>query len=250
MPSHAKNVLITGAGKRIGAACARLLHSEGYNIFLHYRSSASEAQQLCDQLNQQRADSAKIMQADLINMPELEAVARAAEMAWGGIDVLVNNASSFYPTAMTEVTEAQWDELLGSNLKAPFFLAKALAKTLADNKGCIVNIVDIHAERGLSGYPVYSIAKAGLAAMTKILAKELGPDVRVNGVAPGAILWPELGLPKDLSESAKLEILQRIILKRSGKPDDIAKAVLFMVKDADYITGQILTVDGGRTLFC
>ena len=250
MSSHAKNVLITGAGKRIGAACARLLHSEGYNIFLHYRSSASEAQQLCDQLNQQRADSAKIMQADLINMPELEAVARAAEMAWGGIDVLVNNASSFYPTAMTEVTEAQWDELLGSNLKAPFFLAKALAKTLADNKGCIVNIVDIHAERGLSGYPVYSIAKAGLAAMTKILAKELGPDVRVNGVAPGAILWPELGLPKDLSESAKLEILQRIILKRSGKPDDIAKAVLFMVKDADYITGQILTVDGGRTLFC
>jgi len=246
MSGHARNVLITGAAKRIGAACARLLHSEGCNIFLHYRSSASEAQQLCDELNQQRADSAKIMQADLINMTELEAVARAACLAWGSIDVLVNNASSFYPTAMTDVSVAQWDELLGGNLKAPFFLAKALAKTLADNKGCIVNIVDIHAERGLSGYPVYSIAKAGLAAMTKVLAKELAPDVRVNGVSPGAILWPD----NDVSESAKQEILHRVLLQRSGESVDIAKAVLFLIKDADYITGQILTVDGGRTLFC
>jgi len=223
-----------------------LLHSEGCNVFLHYRSSTAEAQQLCDELNQQRPDSAKIIQADLLNMTELEAVAQESSMAWGGIDVLVNNASSFYPTAMSDVTEQQWDELLGSNLKAPFFLAKALAKTLADNKGCIVNIVDIHAERGLSGYPVYSIAKAGLAAMTKVLAKELGPSVRVNAVAPGAILWAD----NDLSESAKLEILQRVILKRQGEPADIAKAVLFLIKDADYITGQILTVDGGRTLFC
>jgi pteridine reductase len=246
MSGHTKNVLITGAAKRIGAACARLLHSEGCNVFLHYRSSASEARQLCDELNQQRADSAKIMQADLLNMTELEAVAREAEMAWGGIDVLVNNASSFYPTAVADLTESQWDELLGSNLKAPFFLAKALAKTLADNKGCIVNIVDIHAERGLSGYPVYSISKAGLAAMTKVLAKELAPDVRVNGVSPGAILWPD----NDLSESAKLEILHRVLLQRSGEPADIAKAVLFLVKNADYITGQILTVDGGRPLFC
>ncbi len=246
MSAHTKNVLITGAAKRIGAACARLLHSEGCNVFLHYRSSVAEAQQLCDELNQLRPASAKIMQADLLNMTELEAVAREASLAWGGIDVLVNNVSSFYPTAVSDVTERQWDELLGSNLKAPFFLAKALAKTLTDNKGCIINIVDIHAERGLSGYPVYSIAKAGLAAMTKVLAKELGPAVRVNGVAPGAILWPE----NDLSESAKLEILQRVILKRSGEQVDIAKAVLFLIKDADYITGQILTVDGGRTLFC
>ena len=246
MTNRAKNVLITGAAKRIGAACARLLHSEGCNVFLHYRSSAAEAQQLCDELNQKRPDSAKTMQADLLNMAELEAVAREAEMAWGGIDVLVNNASSFYPTAVADVTERQWDELLGSNLKAPFFLAKALAKTLTDNKGCIVNIVDIHAERGLSGYPVYSISKAGLAAMTKILAKELGPKVRVNGVAPGAILWPD----NDLSESAKQEILQRVTLKSSGEPLDIAKVVLFLIKDADYITGQILTVDGGRTLSC
>jgi len=246
MSAHTKNVLITGAAKRIGAACARLLHSEGCNVFLHYQSSVAEAQQLCDELNQLRPASAKIMQADLLNMTELEAVAREASLAWGGIDVLVNNVSSFYPTAVSDVTERQWDELLGSNLKAPFFLAKALAKTLTDNKGCIINIVDIHAERGLSGYPVYSIAKAGLAAMTKVLAKELGPAVRVNGVAPGAILWPE----NDLSESAKLEILQRVILKRSGEQVDIAKAVLFLIKDADYITGQILTVDGGRTLFC
>jgi pteridine reductase len=243
---RAKNVLITGAAKRIGAACARLLHSEGYNVFLHYRSSEAAARQLCDELNQQRLDSAKIMQADLLNMVELESVASEACMAWGGIDVLVNNASVFYPTAVTDVTERQWDELLGSNLKAPFFLAKALATTLADNNGCIINIVDIHAERGLSGYPVYSIAKAGLVAMTKVLAKELGPAVRVNGVAPGAILWPD----NDLSESAKLEILRRVVLKRSGESVDIAKAVLFLANDAAYITGQILTVDGGRTLFC
>lgn len=241
-----KNVLITGAAKRIGAACARRLHSAGCNVFLHYRSSAADAQELCAELNQARPDSAKIMQADLLNMAELKALAKIAELAWGGIDVLVNNASSFYPTAMAEVTETQWDELLGSNLKAPFFLAQALAKSLADNNGCIVNIVDIHAERGLSGYPVYSIAKAGLAAMTKILAKELGPKVRVNGVAPGAIIWPD----NDLSDAAKAEILQRVALKRSGEPDDIAKAVLFLVNDANYITGQILSVDGGRTLFC
>jgi len=250
MKARAKNVLITGAAKRIGAACARLLHSEGCNVFLHYRSSAAEAKQLCEELNQLRPASAKIMQADLLNMDELEAVAREASLAWGGIDVLVNNASSFYPTAVSDVTERQWDELLGSNLKAPFFLAKALAKSLTDNKGCIINIVDVHAERGLSGYPVYSIAKAGLTAITKVLAKELGPEVRVNGVAPGAILWPELDLPEDLFEPAKLEILQRVILKRSGEPVDIAKAVLFLIKDADYITGQILTVDGGRSLFC
>jgi pteridine reductase len=159
---------------------------------------------------------------------------------------LVNNASSFYPATVADVTEQQWDELMGSNLKAPFFLAKLLSEILAKNKGCIVNIVDIHAERGLKGYPVYSIAKAGLVAMTKILAKEFGPTIRVNGVAPGAILWPD----KALSEQERQEILQRVALRRNGKPDDIARAVWFLIKDADYMTGQILTVDGGRTLFC
>ena len=218
-----KNVLITGAAKRIGEACARLLHSKGCNVFLHYRSSKEAALQLCYELNQMRPDSAYMMQADLLKRGELEALVTEACMAWGKIDVLVNNASSFYPTAVADVTEQQWDELMGSNLKAPFFLAKLLSETLTNHGGCIVNIVDIHAERGLMGYPVYSIAKAGLVAMTKILAKELGPAVRVNGVAPGAILWPE----NDLSEQERQEILQRVVLKRNGEPADIAKAVWF-----------------------
>jgi pteridine reductase len=241
-----KNVLITGAALRIGAACARLLHRKGCNVFLHYRSSKEAALQLCYELNQIRPDSAYMMQADLLNMEELESLANKASMVWGKIDVLVNNASSFYPTAIADVTEQQWDELMGSNLKAPFFLAKLLSETLINNSGCIVNIVDIHAERGLMGYPVYSIAKAGLVAMTKILAKELGPVVRVNAVAPGAILWPDNNLP----EQERKEILQRVALKRCGEPADIAKAVWFLIKDADYMTGQVLTIDGGRTLFC
>jgi pteridine reductase len=241
-----KNVLITGTAKRIGAACARMLHGEGCNVFLHYRSSKEAALQLCFDLNQIRPDSAYMMQADLLKMEELEALASEACRVWGGIDVLINNASSFYPTAVADVTEQQWDELMGSNLKAPLFLAKSLSETLAKNRGCIVNIVDIHAERGLLGYPIYSIAKAGLVAMTKILAREFGPSVRVNGVAPGAILWPD----NELSEQERQEILQRVALKRKGEPTDIAKAVRFLIKDADYMTGQILTVDGGRTLFC
>lgn len=241
-----KNVLITGAAKRMGAACARLLHSEGCNVFLHYRSSKEAALQLCYELNQMRPDSAYMMQADLLNRDELESLASEACMAWGRIDVLVNNASSFYPTAVADVTERQWNELMGSNLKAPFFLTKLLSDNLASNRGCIVNIVDIYAECGLKGYSVYSIAKAGLVAMTKVLAKEFGPAIRVNGVAPGAILWPDT----DLSEQERQEILQRVALRRKGEPADIAKAVRFLIKDADYMTGQILTVDGGRTLFC
>ena len=240
-----KNVLITGAAKRIGAACARLLHNEGYNVFLHYKSSKEAAFLLCQELNSLRINSARIMQADLLDSSQLEALANEACLAWGGIDVLVNNASSFYPTAMSEVNDQQWDDLIGSNLKAPFFLAKLLVDTLVKNQGCIVNLVDIHAERGLKGYPVYSIAKAGLVAMTKVLAKELGPDIRVNAIAPGAIIWPETLE----SEQQQQEILQRVVLKRQGQPEDIAKAVRFLIQDADYITGQILTVDGGRTLF-
>jgi pteridine reductase len=240
-----KNVLITGAAKRIGAACARILHAQGCNVLLHYRSSKQEADQLCEEFNQKRSGSAKLVQGNLLNMKELEAVSQIALSSWGGVDVLINNASSFYPTPLTNTTEEQWDDLLGSNLKAPFFLSKALSDGLAKRKGCIVNIVDIHAERGLPGHSVYSIAKAGLVAMTKILAKELAPAIRVNAVAPGAILWPENGL----SEQDKSEILQRIPLARIGSPEDIAKAALYLVKDANYVTGQILTVDGGRTLF-
>jgi pteridine reductase len=239
------NVLITGGAKRIGAACARLLHAQGCNIFLHYRSSKEAALALCYELNQVRHDSACLMQADLLKMEELELLVNEACSAWGKIDVLINNAASFYPTPIDHLTEEQWDEVMGSNLKAPFFLAKLLAGTLLSNKGCIINIVDIHAERGLMGYSIYSIAKAGLAAMTKVLAKEFGPNVRVNGVAPGAILWPD----NDMAESERQEIIQRIALKRSGEPVDIAKAVWYLIRNAEYMTGQILTVDGGRTLF-
>lgn len=240
-----KNVLITGAAKRIGASCARLLHNEGCNVLLHYRSSQKDAELLCSELNQKRSDSAGLIQANLLNMHELDKLAQQALSNWGGIDVLINNASSFYPTPLASTTEAQWDDLLGSNLKAPFFLSKALSDGLSNRQGCIINIVDIHAERGLPDYAVYSIAKAGLVAMTKVLAKELGPLVRVNAIAPGAIMWPEGGL----SEQAKNEILQRVPLERSGSPEDIAKAVLYLVKDANYTTGQVLTIDGGRTLF-
>ena len=241
-----KNILITGAAKRIGATCARLLHDKGCNIFLHYRASEQQAFQLFNELNEKRPGSIKIKQADLLDINQLSVLAKEAEVAWGSLDVLINNASAFYPQAVADVSEQIWDELLGCNLKAPFFLSQAVSHALQNQQGCIINIIDIHAERGLKGYPVYSIAKAGLASMTKVLAKELGPDIRVNAVSPGAILWPE----DELSGSDKTEILQRIALKRVGQADDIAKAVRFLIEDADYMTGQILTVDGGRTLFC
>jgi len=242
-----KNVLITGAARRIGAECARILHQEGCNIFLHYRSSKKEALQLAQELNEIRADSVEIVQADLLKIDALSSLLEAVKARWGGeLDVLINNASAFYPQQVESVTEQDWDELLGSNLKAPFFLSQKFSELLAENQGCIVNIIDIHAERGLKGYPVYSIAKAGLAAMTKVLAKELGPDIRVNAVSPGAVLWPEA----EMSEQQKSEIIQRVALKRTGSPSDIAKAVKFLVNDSPYITGQIITVDGGRTLFC
>ena len=241
-----KNVLITGAAKRIGASCARLLHDEGCNVFLHYRTSKQDVLQLFKELNSKRPGSVKMMQADLLNIDDLTKLAGEAELAWDGMDVLVNNASAFYPQALGGVTEQQWDELLGSNLKAPFFLSQKLSDTLIENKGCIINIIDIHAERGLKDYPVYSIAKAGLAAMTRVLAKELGPNVRVNGVSPGAIIWTE----QDMTEQDKAEILQKVALKCTGEPSDIAKTVRFLIEEANYITGQIITVDGGRTLFC
>ncbi len=241
-----KNVLITGAAKRIGASCARMLHQDGCNLYLHYRSSKQEVYGLNQELNKIRPGSAKIIQADLLKMDEMSALVEEVKATWGRLDVLVNNASAFYPQQVANVTEQEWDSLLGSNLKAPFFLSQKFAKLLALNNGCIVNIIDIHAERGLKGYPVYSIAKAGLAAMTIVLAKELGPEIRVNGVSPGAVLWPET----EISEQEKIEILQRVALKRTGDPDDIAKAVKFLVVNAGYITGQVITVDGGRTLFC
>lgn len=241
-----KNVFITGAAKRIGAACAKMLHARGCNIFLHYNASQQEALQLFNELNLIRPNSVKLMQADLLKMDELTLLAKEAVLAWGTLDVLINNASAFYAQGVTEVSEQSWDNLLGSNLKAPFFLSQAVSGALSISHGCIINIIDIHAERGLKGYPVYSISKAGLVSMTKVLAKELAPGIRVNGVSPGAILWPE----KNSSEQEKDDVLQRVALKRRGEPEDIAKAVCFLVDDAEYMTGQIITVDGGRTLFC
>lgn len=240
-----KNILITGAAKRIGASCSRYLHGQGHNLLIHYHHSHDAAEQLCSDLNALRPNSAAIIQGDLMVMDDLERIVQAAIEQLGKVDVLINNASAFYPTPLIDANQQQWDELLGSNLKAPFFLAKLLTPSLSDSEGCIVNMVDIHAERGLPNYAIYSIAKAGLVAMTKILAKELGPKIRVNAIAPGAILWPE----GEFSEQQKNEILQRVPLQCVGTPNDISKAMSFLINDAPYITGQILMVDGGRTLF-
>ena len=240
-----KVVLVTGAAKRIGAACVRLLHACNYNVVLHYHSSAIEAQQLAAELNSVRRDSVSLVSADLLELDQVKVLADRALACWGGVDVLVNNASLFYPGAVSSVAEKDWNALMGSNLKAPFFLSQALLPSLQERQGCIINVVDIHAEKGLAGFPVYSIAKAGLVAMTKCLAKELAPSVRVNAVAPGAILWPE----HQIGDAQKAEILQKVPLRRCGNVEDIAKAIRFLAQDACYVTGQVLSVDGGRLLY-
>ncbi len=234
---------ITGAAQRIGAEIARQLHAAGMDVLIHYRRSASAAQALQEELQSRRADSARLLQADLHDTQRFAELRQQIADWRGRLDLLVNNASSFYPTPLQHCDERQWDDLLGSNLKAPFFLACQTADLLRASSGAIANLVDIHAERPLKAHPIYSIAKAGNAMMVKTLARELGPSVRVNGVAPGAILWPEA----ELSADAKREIVQRTALKRAGTPGDIARAVLFLYRDAPYISGQILAVDGGRT---
>lgn len=239
-----KVALVTGAAHRIGAAITRALHGAGMKVVLHYRSSQTTAQTLCDELNALRADSAFSVQADLHEHARLAPLVEQAAARWGRLDALINNASSFYPTAVGAITIEQWDDLVGSNLRAPLFLAQAAAPRLKKSSGCIVNIVDIHAERPLRGYPVYSIAKAGLVMLTRALACELGPEVRVNAVAPGAILWPE----HDMDENTKARIIERTFLKRQGQPADIASAVLYLVRDAHYTSGHVMTVDGGRSL--
>jgi pteridine reductase len=236
--------LITGAAQRIGATIARVLHAEGMDLVLHYRSSAGPARALAADLNGVRADSVRLVAANLLDADAPERLLEAVAAFRGRLDVLVNNASSFFPTPIGEASEDDWNALMGPNLKAPFFLCQAAAPGLRAAGGCIVNLVDIHAERSLAGHPIYSMAKAGNAMMVKALARELGPEVRVNGIAPGAILWPEQGL----SGNAKQEILSRTALRRAGTPEDIARTLLFLVRDADYITGQIIAVDGGRTI--
>ncbi len=236
--------LVTGGAHRIGAGIVRTLHQAGMNVGLHFRSSQQAAQQLADALNEIRADSVVLFQADLLATRRLPRLIAKVVDTWGRLDVLVNNASSFYPTPLDHAGEREWDELLNSNLKAPFFLAQAAAPHLKACQGCIVNIADIHGERPLKDHPIYSVAKAGKIMLTKALARELGPEVRVNAVAPGAILWPERGI----DDVTKHRIISGTALKRQGSPEDIAQTVLFLVRDADYITGQLLVVDGGRTL--
>lgn len=241
-----QTALITGAAKRIGAEISRVLHDAGINIAIHYRSSRGEAEALCNELNAKRADSSIILQADLLDTRQLAPLVQQAADYWGGLSTLVNNASSFYPTEVGSITERQWDDLIGSNLKAPLFLSQAATPFLQDSHGSIVNIVDVHAFRPMKGHPVYCAAKAGLAMLTQSLAKELGPDIRVNGVAPGAIMWPESGLEED--EETQRTIIDRTALKRKGDPSDIASAVRYLVCDAPYVTGHVLPVCGGRSI--
>jgi pteridine reductase len=236
--------LVTGAGKRIGAAITTALHQAQANVVIHYFSSAREAEALAEELNRARPGSALTMQADLRQGPQLKQLIAGIEERAGRLDVLINNASSFYPTPLESLTEAQWNDLIESNLKAPLFLSQAALPLLRAAGGTIVNIVDIHSTRPLRHHPVYGAAKAGLAMLTRSLAKDLGPDIRVNGVSPGAILWPESGMPETVQQS----IIRQIPLKRAGSPGDIAAAVLFLVKDAPYVTGQIIAVDGGRSV--
>ena len=236
--------LITGAAKRIGEAIATDLHRAGANVAIHYFRSAEPAEQLVARLNSERPESAFAIGSDLRRLSGLEKLISDLVARTGRLDVLVNNASSFYPTALGTVTEAQWDDLINSNLRAPLFLSQAALPHLQQSNGCIVNIVDIHADRPLKDHPVYGAAKAGLAMLTRSLAKDLGPAIRVNGVAPGAILWPESGMPEKIQQN----IIREIPLKRAGDPNDIAAAVLFLVRDAPYITGQIIAVDGGRSV--
>lgn len=244
--SEVKVALVTGSARRIGAEIARTLHGIGMNIVLHYNVSEDDAQQLCEHFNQLREGSAIALQADLQAADSEQFLIDQAVKAWGRLDVLINNASRFYRTAIGKVTEFEWNDLMSSNLKAPFFLSQAAAPLLAKTRGCIINITDIHADKPLRDYTVYCMSKSGLVMMTKALAKELGPTVRVNAIAPGSIAWPEG--ENALPEATKQKIIHETALQRSGSPQDIAKAVLFFVRDADYITGQILMVDGGRTL--
>lgn len=237
-------VLITGAARRVGAEIVRTLHAEGYNIALHYRSSGEAADTLAAELNTRRENSVRTLAADLEDTQGLPPMVEQAHGFWGRLDVLINNASSFYPTPVGEINEADWENLLGSNLKGPLFLSQAAAPFLDESEGCIVNITDIHGERPLKNHTVYCCAKAGLIMLTKSLARELGPRVRCNAVSPGAIMWPET----DQSETEKNDIVSRTALKRSGSPQDIATAVRFLVMDSPYVTGQVIAIDGGRTL--
>jgi len=239
-----KVALITGAAQRIGERIAKTLHARGYRVIVHYRSGRERAECIAEEMNALRADSADTISADLC---DLDAVARLAEFSlkrWGQLDVLINNASSYYPTPWGNASAADWQNLIGSNLMGPFFLTQHLLPALIERKGCVVNMIDIFAERPAHDLPIYGMAKAGLAHMTKSLAFDLRGKIRVNGIAPGVILWPE----RPTSAAEKADTLKRIPLGQIGDPGDIARTVLFLVEDAPYINGQIIAVDGGLTL--
>jgi pteridine reductase len=240
-----KTVLITGGARRVGAAIARELHGAGANLAIHYRKSGGDAEALAAELNAARPRSAATVQADLMDLDRLPALVEFALRTFGAVDVLVNNASTFYATKIGEITPAAFDDLLGTNLRAPLFLSQAAAPALRKSQGLIINIVDIHAMRPLRHYTTYCAAKAGLHMLTRSLARELGPEVRVNGISPGPVLWPEGG-PGD--PAVREKVIQRTLLKRMGTPADIARTALFFAADAPFITGQILAVDGGRSV--
>jgi pteridine reductase len=236
--------LITGAARRIGAEIARVLHAAGMNVVIHYQRSEGEARQLADELNRSRPDSARVLACDLLDTPKLPALVRDAHACWGRLDALVNNASGFYPTPLGEIGEAAWNDLIGSNLKAPLFLSQAAAPALRETQGAIVNLLDVHVSRPLPDHTVYAAAKGGLLALTRALARDLAPAVRVNAVSPGTILWPE---HSPLDDTEKAAVIGATPLKRIGTPADIAKTVRFLLsEDAAYITGQVIAVDGGR----
>ena len=237
-------VLVTGAARRIGAAIARRLHAAGARVAVHCHRSRAEADALASELNAARASSAVVVQGDLLDVPGLARIVAETAGAFGRLDGLVNNASSFYATPFGRIAAREWDDLMGSNLRAPLLLAQAAAPRLRESKGAIVNIIDIHWERPLKDFVVYSIAKAGLAGLTRSLALELGPEVRVNGVSPGAILWPDGGKHFDAGEKRRIE--EQTPLARIGSPEDVAGAVKYLLFDAPFVTGQILAVDGGR----
>jgi len=241
-----KVVLITGGARRVGAAICRMLHASGANIMLHYRSSVDQARALQAELNAARADSVALVQADLLNLTLLPSMVAETVNRFERLDVVVNNASSFFPTPMGEITEPAWEDLIGTNLKTPLFLSQAAAPHLRRTHGCIVNIVDIHADRPTRNYACYSAAKGGLVALTRALACDLGPEVRVNGISPGVILWPEDERWSD--ELARQRIIHSTLLKRVGDPDDIARTARFLIYDAPYITGEVIAVDGGRSI--
>lgn len=243
MNSDSKVVLITGAARRIGAVTARLFHAAGYGVIIHYNNSAAAADKICEELNHQRADSCLLVQCDLNDMTGLDKIADLVSSV-GRLDVLINNASSFYPTPLENCDQQQWDDLINSNLKGPFFLSQKMAPLLIKNQGAIVNISDMHARQALRNHPIYTIAKAGNIAMTKSMALDLGPDVRVNSVAPGAILWPE---HEEDDTDKRDSVLSKVPMGRLGTESDIADTAFFLAVNATYMTGQTIAVDGGSS---